>query len=173
MTAMPTESKRRPGRPRCCPDEVLERVIRLRADRAKLREICAIFNSEKIPTPGGRPVWTPKTVHDLLRTIDAEHMMAGRPVGGRRNRAGEQLCLYCWRCRNRGFLGIDSSQKVWKIIPVPEPYSIDSQGFKIALLHRVAPPLDDVTYRSEHSKGLSDVIVQYIEVRVGETKSYE
>jgi hypothetical protein len=58
--------------------------VRLRIAGAKLREICAIMNAEEMPTPGGRPVRAPKTVHDLLGTIDAEHLMEGRPVGGRR-----------------------------------------------------------------------------------------
>lgn len=86
MTTLPRSLQRRPGRPRCCPDEILELVVRLRGRSAKLREICEVLNGEGVPTPGGRPLWRPKTVHDLLNTIDAEHLMAGRPVGGRRYR---------------------------------------------------------------------------------------
>lgn len=86
MTTHPTAQHRRPGRPRCCPDEILEWVVQLRASGAKLREICEVMNAAQVPTPGGRSLWRPKTVHDLLHTIDAEHLMAGRPLGGRRHR---------------------------------------------------------------------------------------
>jgi recombinase len=86
VNTLPRTQQRRPGRPRHCPDEILERVVQLRISGAKLREICAVLNGEKVPTPGGHSLWRPKTVHDLLHTIDAEHLMAGRPVGGKRHR---------------------------------------------------------------------------------------
>lgn len=62
---------RRRGRPRRCPDEILERVVVLRLQGALLREICDNLNAEGVRTPGGGPRWYPSHVSRLLYTIDA------------------------------------------------------------------------------------------------------
>jgi hypothetical protein len=71
MTA-PVLVPRRVGRPRCCPDDVLARVVLLRIKGARLRDICDVMNTERVPTPGGGKRWWPSHVHRLLETYDAQ-----------------------------------------------------------------------------------------------------
>ncbi|MFJ9822261.1 recombinase family protein [Streptomyces sp. NPDC101151] len=66
----------RVGRPRQCPDEVLSEVVRLRADGARLADICDVMNAAGVPTPGGGLTWWPSHVHRLLRTRDGEELLA-------------------------------------------------------------------------------------------------
>lgn len=59
------------GRPRECPDEILVRVLGLRAGGSTLQAICNELNAEQIPTPRGGRRWYPSYVHGLLKTQDA------------------------------------------------------------------------------------------------------
>jgi DNA invertase Pin-like site-specific DNA recombinase len=59
------------GRPRTCPDQVLERVLELRAAGATLETIATAMNTARIPTPAGAPTWYASHVSRLLRTQDA------------------------------------------------------------------------------------------------------
>jgi DNA invertase Pin-like site-specific DNA recombinase len=61
----------RVGRPRSCPDAVLERVVQLRARGALLTEIADDLNRDRVPTPGGGRRWYASHVCRLLRTQDA------------------------------------------------------------------------------------------------------
>ncbi|MER5381776.1 recombinase family protein [Streptomyces sp. NPDC002688] len=51
-------------------------VVRLRADGARLADICNDMNAAGIPTPGGGSTWWPSYVHRLLRTRDGEKQLA-------------------------------------------------------------------------------------------------
>lgn len=64
------------GRPRACPDDVLERVVVSRAQGEKLTNIAAALNADRIPTPGGSAYWYPSHVSRLLRTQDAKGLLA-------------------------------------------------------------------------------------------------
>lgn len=76
--------RRRPGRPRRCPLEVLVRVVELRGEGALLREICNQLNADHIPTPGGGMRWWPSHVHRLLETHDAQLLADGYEINGQR-----------------------------------------------------------------------------------------
>lgn len=67
------------GRPRICPDGVLERVVRLRADGATLKGIADELNQDVIPTPGGGRHWYASHVSRLLKTQDARFLPEGTP----------------------------------------------------------------------------------------------
>jgi DNA invertase Pin-like site-specific DNA recombinase len=69
--AIKREQGVRLGRPRACPDDVLDRVLALRATGARLIDICDALNTDAIPTPGGGARWYPSHVSRLLRTQDA------------------------------------------------------------------------------------------------------
>lgn len=64
------------GRPRSCPDDVLERVLQLRAGGARLVDIAAAMNAAGTPTPGGGTRWWPSHVSRLLATQDARTAQA-------------------------------------------------------------------------------------------------
>jgi hypothetical protein len=70
-------------------------------------------------------------------------------------------------------LRIDTVKKIWQIVPLFEPYSINSKGFKVTLFDRITPPLDGIAYWSEHSERVPDVVVEKIEVWVGKTEAYK
>lgn len=59
------------GRPRRCPDDVLTRVLELRAGGARLVDVAAAMNDAGVPTPGGGARWWPSHVSRLLATQDA------------------------------------------------------------------------------------------------------
>ena len=82
MTAAGLTARRRVGRPRSCPLDVLTRVVSLRIEGARLQDICDTLNSEGVPTPGGGKHWWPSHVHRLLETCDAQALVDdywGRP----------------------------------------------------------------------------------------------
>jgi len=59
------------GRPRSCPDEVLDQVLELRAAGGTLVAIAEAMNAAGVATPAGSPRWWPSHVSRLLRTQDA------------------------------------------------------------------------------------------------------
>jgi hypothetical protein len=61
----------RRGRPRQCPDEVLRRVLAMRAEGLTYQTICDTLNTERIRTPGGKPKWWRSHVSRLLHTRSA------------------------------------------------------------------------------------------------------
>jgi DNA invertase Pin-like site-specific DNA recombinase len=63
------------GRPRTCPDGVLERVARLRVSGATLTSIAEELNEDVIPTPGGGRQWYASHVSRLLKTQDARFLL--------------------------------------------------------------------------------------------------
>jgi DNA invertase Pin-like site-specific DNA recombinase len=65
------------GRPRQCPNDVLNRVPTLRAHGARLIDIAATLNAENIPTPGGGTKWWPSHVSRLQATQDAKDQAKG------------------------------------------------------------------------------------------------
>ena len=69
-----TTSLRRVGRPRQCPDEVLERALTLERSRLSLRSIADALNAEGVRTPAGGQPWTKSHVFRLLKTAAAEEM---------------------------------------------------------------------------------------------------
>ncbi|MDP9093097.1 MAG: recombinase family protein [Actinomycetota bacterium] len=71
------------GRPRSCPDEVLDEVLELRAAGGTLVAIAAAMNAAAVPTPAGSPRWWPSHVSRLLRTQDARTVgrVQGWPAG--------------------------------------------------------------------------------------------
>jgi hypothetical protein len=73
-TAAPQQ--RRPGRPPCCPLEVLAKVVMLRRQGLSLTAISASLNQEDVPTPGGAQLWTKNRVDDLLHTRHAREYIA-------------------------------------------------------------------------------------------------
>jgi DNA invertase Pin-like site-specific DNA recombinase len=68
------------GRPRRCPDEVLARVLELRADGARLVDVAEAMNDAGVPTPGGGARWWPSHVSRLLATQDARTAAAAAPA---------------------------------------------------------------------------------------------
>lgn len=66
MTATPV--LRRPGRPPCCPDELVRRIIRLHLQGLSYRAISDVLNREGVPTPAGRGRWQKSHVDRLLHT---------------------------------------------------------------------------------------------------------
>ncbi len=67
----------RVGRPRSCPDEVLDQVVELRGGGATLQAIASAMNAAGVATPAGSPRWWPSHVSRLLRTQDARARVAG------------------------------------------------------------------------------------------------
>lgn len=63
------------GRPRRCPDEVLNRVVALHAAGARHADICAQMNADQRSTPGGGKRWWPPHVTRLLKTQDAVKLL--------------------------------------------------------------------------------------------------
>ncbi|MBF6064948.1 recombinase family protein [Nocardia terpenica] len=74
---------RRRGRPRQCPDAVLDRIIDMHRSGIGYRGICRVLNAEAIPTPAGRPTWHPSHVSRLLNTRNVVERF-GRPQRRRR-----------------------------------------------------------------------------------------
>jgi hypothetical protein len=70
------------GRPRRCPDDVLDRVLELRAGGARLVDVAEAMNDAGVPTPGGGARWWPSHVSRLLSTQDARTAAAGAPLAG-------------------------------------------------------------------------------------------
>lgn len=58
----------RPGRPPCCPLEVVLRVVDLRRQGLSLARISTVLNAEGVPTPEGRAGWQKSYVDRLLHT---------------------------------------------------------------------------------------------------------
>lgn len=56
------------GRPRQCPDDVLQTVVTMRRAGARLIDIADALNATGTPTPAGRPTWLKIHVSNLLRT---------------------------------------------------------------------------------------------------------
>jgi DNA invertase Pin-like site-specific DNA recombinase len=71
------------GRPRRCPDDVLARVVAYRATGARLVDVCAQLNADRVPTPAGSPTWYPSHVSRLLRTQDGRQLAAAGVSGSR------------------------------------------------------------------------------------------
>lgn len=67
MSALSAAASRR-GRPPCCPPEVLAKVIRLRRQGLSLSAIGAALNTDGVPTPSSRSLWTKSHVDRLLHT---------------------------------------------------------------------------------------------------------
>lgn len=56
------------GRPRQCPDAVVAKIVALRRDGLREREICDELNAGGISTPGGGSHWTPAHVSRQLHS---------------------------------------------------------------------------------------------------------
>jgi DNA invertase Pin-like site-specific DNA recombinase len=65
----------RVGRPRSCPDGVLERVVRLYIRGATLADIARELNNDKIPTPSGGQPWYASHISRLLKSQDAMFLL--------------------------------------------------------------------------------------------------
>jgi len=59
---------RRRGRPPDWTHEIVMRIIELRLQGLSYGAISTVLNSERIPTPAGRPVWARSYVDRLLHT---------------------------------------------------------------------------------------------------------
>jgi hypothetical protein len=70
------QTRRLPGRPRSCPDDVLALVIGLRASGARLIDICDQLNAAGRATPGGGTRWWPSHIHRLLHTRDGSRLLS-------------------------------------------------------------------------------------------------
>jgi hypothetical protein len=83
VNAVSAQPRQSVGRPRCCPLEVLERVVRMRLDQGmELKDICRTLNEEGVATPGGGHCWWPSYVHRLLRTRHAGDFLDRRSGPG-------------------------------------------------------------------------------------------
>lgn len=60
------ESRRR-GRPSSTPQDVAERIRRLREGGSTLQAICDLLNAEGVPTPRGGTHWRPSSLRAILR----------------------------------------------------------------------------------------------------------
>jgi DNA invertase Pin-like site-specific DNA recombinase len=63
------------GRPRTCPDEVLEQVVGLHIYGAGFQQIADELNYQRILTPGGGTHWHSSHVSRLLKTQDAMRLI--------------------------------------------------------------------------------------------------
>lgn len=66
---------RRRGRPRLCSDDLLLRVLDMRAASLSFRNIAAMLNAERVLTPAGRAHWCPSHVWRLVHTRSAEEIV--------------------------------------------------------------------------------------------------
>lgn len=73
----PTAAKR-VGRPRLCPDRVLEYVVDLHLSGVPVRDIATRLNAEGVRTATGRPKWYHSYVHKLLLSIDGKKLLKTR-----------------------------------------------------------------------------------------------
>ena len=66
------------GRPRSIPEEVVARIVQLRAQGATQTAIAEHLNAEGVPTAGRAPRWQQSTVRDVLRSValDADYQAA-------------------------------------------------------------------------------------------------
>jgi hypothetical protein len=88
--------RRRPGRPRRCPLDVLVRVVELREEGTLYKEICNQLNADHIPTPGGGIRWWPSHVCRQLETHDAQLLADGYEIDGQRIRQPRQRSNLGW-----------------------------------------------------------------------------
>jgi hypothetical protein len=70
------------GRPCRCSDSALVWAAVLKAEGLSLADITALFNTAKVPTPGGGPSWYPSYVSRLLKTQDAQSIVAALERAG-------------------------------------------------------------------------------------------
>jgi DNA invertase Pin-like site-specific DNA recombinase len=63
------------GRPRACPDNVLEQVVRLHVCGSGFQQIADELNGQGTPTPGGGPRWHSSHVARLIKTQDAVRLI--------------------------------------------------------------------------------------------------
>jgi DNA invertase Pin-like site-specific DNA recombinase len=66
------------GRPRACPDAVLEQVVGAHVRGIGLRQIADELNRQGTPTPGGGARWYASHVSRLLKTQDAIRLIQDR-----------------------------------------------------------------------------------------------
>ncbi len=64
------------GRVRETPDDVVERIVRERSEKASLRAIADGLNSDGIPTVRGGRCWWPTSVRAVLRSVEYDSDMA-------------------------------------------------------------------------------------------------
>ncbi|WP_194814425.1 recombinase family protein [Nocardia sp. XZ_19_385] len=76
--------RRRRGRPRVCPDDVLELIVAMNRNGITYRSICSELNANGVPTPAGRQRWYPSYVSRLLNTANVVERF-GRPSTSRRS----------------------------------------------------------------------------------------
>ncbi|WP_081265132.1 recombinase family protein [Prescottella equi] len=74
---------RRPGRPRQCPDHVLEQILAWLEEGCTFQQICDALNGSAIKTPGGSSRWYRSHVSRLLRTRSAQEFAHLRMQGAR------------------------------------------------------------------------------------------
>jgi DNA invertase Pin-like site-specific DNA recombinase len=75
------------GRPRTCPDGVLERVVGMRVRGDRLADIASELNNDDIPTPGGGGRWHNSHVSRLLKTRDAMQLLQDSSIASPAARA--------------------------------------------------------------------------------------
>lgn len=68
MSAAPSPTGRKAGRPPCCPRELALRVIQLRRRGLSYKQIANVLNAEQVPTPMGSSRWLKSHVDRLLHT---------------------------------------------------------------------------------------------------------
>jgi len=68
---------RRPGRPPCCPRELVVRIIQLRHRGLSYAQICTVLNAEQVPTPMGGSRWLKSHVDRLLHTRYVRDIIEG------------------------------------------------------------------------------------------------
>ncbi|MGH3374159.1 MAG: recombinase family protein [Actinoallomurus sp.] len=71
------------GRPPLCPPGVRKRVVELRRQGLSLSATSDRLNSERLPTPAGKPVWTKSHVDRLLHTGHVRKLIAQLEDDGR------------------------------------------------------------------------------------------
>jgi hypothetical protein len=72
---------RGPGRPSCCPREIVTQIIQLHRRGLSLERISAVLNAEGIPTPLGRPRWSKSHVDRLLHARYVQEILVELDTG--------------------------------------------------------------------------------------------
>ena len=65
-----TPVSRRAGRPSSTPQDIADRIRKMRGQGLTLQAICDTLNREGIPTPRGGALWRPTSLRAILRTGD-------------------------------------------------------------------------------------------------------
>ena len=113
------------GRPRRCPDDVLDRVLELRAGGARLVDVAEAMNDAGVPTPGGGARWWPSHVSRLLATQDARTQTATAAPSTPRQDADAPSTLGGGQVVEAAAAGVDDEDQADDVAPAAAGRTVD------------------------------------------------